>query len=100
MGWSESWSLKLYIYQIGNHLFNLFSYICYMKEHILYFKELLGDYCLTDSESLDKYSHDETEDIKQFPSCVLKPRQVEEVSKILSYRSEERRVGKECRVQW
>lgn len=56
-----------------------------MNNHILFFENLLGIYCLSDDESRKKYSHDETEDIHILPSCVLKPGTVEEVSKILSY---------------
>lgn len=56
-----------------------------MNDHILFFENLLGIYCLSDDESRKKYSHDETEDIQILPSCVLKPGTVEEVSKILAY---------------
>lgn len=56
-----------------------------MNEHIYFFKELLGDYCFSDDASREEYSHDETEDIRVLPSCVLKPQTVDEVSKILSY---------------
>ena len=31
------------------------------------------EYVLTDSESIDAYSHDETEDLKYFPEVVLNP---------------------------
>lgn len=53
--------------------------------HISFFKELIGDRCFTDSENIQKYSHDETEDISVLPSIVLKPETVEEVSKIMTY---------------
>lgn len=56
-----------------------------MNKHILFFNELLGNYCLSDDTSREQYSHDETEDIHILPSCVLKPGTVEEISRILSY---------------
>lgn len=56
-----------------------------MNQHIAYFKQLLGDYCLTDEDACQRYSHDETEDIRQTPACVLKPSSVDEVSAILAY---------------
>lgn len=56
-----------------------------MNNHIAYFKSLLSDNAFVDSESLQKYSHDETEDISVMPGVVLKPTTVEEVSAILSY---------------
>jgi glycolate oxidase len=61
-----------------------------MNNHILFFEKLLGSDCLSDSESREKYSHDETEDIRVLPLCVVKPRTVEEVSKILAYCNEHR----------
>lgn len=59
-----------------------------MNNHILFFEKLLESYCLSDGESRERYSHDETEDIRVLPSCVLKPGTVEEVSKILAYCNE------------
>jgi len=58
------------------------------NDHIHYFSELLQDRCLSDSDSLEKYSHDETEDISVLPNVVLKPETTEEISKILSYCNE------------
>ena len=60
-------------------------YICSMDKHIGFFKELIGNYCLSDEATLQGYSHDETEDIRVLPLCVLKPGTVDEVSKILAY---------------
>ncbi len=56
-----------------------------MNGHILFFSNLLGSHCLSDDDSREQYSHDETEDIRVLPSCVLKPGTVEEVSRILAY---------------
>jgi len=55
------------------------------EKNILYFKELLGEFCLSNHETLAAYSHDETEDIRVLPGVVLKPRTVDEISSILSY---------------
>ena len=52
---------------------------------ISFFKSLLGDRCFIDKENLEKYGHDETEDLVYLPEIVLKPETVEEVSKIMSY---------------
>lgn len=52
---------------------------------IVFFVSLLGDRCLTDSENLTKYGHDETEDLQFPPDIVLKPETVEEVSEIMRY---------------
>ncbi len=52
---------------------------------IVFFVSLLGDRCLTDSENLTKYGHDETEDLQFPPDVVLKPETVEEVSEIMRY---------------
>ena len=58
------------------------------NNHIDYFFSLLQERCLFDSDSLKKYSHDETEDISILPNVVLKPETTEEISKILSYCNE------------
>lgn len=58
------------------------------KSHLdplTFFRNLLGDRCLTDAKSLEKYSHDETEDISVLPDIVLKPTSVKEVSQIMAY---------------
>ena len=45
---------------------------------------LIGDkYVLWDDQSLSKYSHDETEDLKFFPEVIIKPRTAEEISSIV-----------------
>lgn len=52
---------------------------------IAFFVSILGNRCLTDIENLQKYGHDETEDLLFPPDVVLKPETVEEVSTILRY---------------
>lgn len=56
-----------------------------IQEHITYFTSLLVDRCLFDPETLEKYSHDETEDLRFLPAIVLKPETTEEVSAIMRY---------------
>jgi len=56
-----------------------------IQEHITYFTSLLADRCLYDPETLEKYSHDETEDLRFLPAIVLKPETTEEVSTIMRY---------------
>lgn len=56
-----------------------------IQEHITYFTSLLADRCLYDPETLEKYSHDETEDLRFLPAIVLKPETTEEVSAIMRY---------------
>ena len=49
-------------------------------------KKIVGkEYLLTDEEKLLEYSHDETEDLSFPPEIVVKPRSVDEISKILNY---------------
>jgi len=52
---------------------------------IQFFHELLQNRCSASKEDLEKYSHDETEDLEVLPQVVLKPNTPEEVSKILEY---------------
>ena len=53
---------------------------------VAHFVSIIGiEYVLTDSESLDTYSHDETEDLKYFPEVVLKPNNTEQVAAIMLY---------------
>jgi glycolate oxidase len=48
------------------------------------FKTIAGEnYVLYDSETLDKYAHDETENLYYLPDVVIKPRTAEEISAIL-----------------
>ena len=49
-------------------------------EHL---KTIVGKtFVLIDNEALDKYSHDETEDLKFIPEVVVKPRTADEISSI------------------
>src|SRR5688572_19857417 len=53
-------------------------------KHINAFCKIVGDHnVLRDDESLDKYAHDETEDLYFLPEVVLKPASAEEISAIL-----------------
>lgn len=56
---------------------------------IQFFKSILGEYCLTDEDSKEKYGRDETEDLLFKPSIVLRPRTPEEVSKVLAYSNDQ-----------
>ncbi|MBI3502428.1 MAG: FAD-binding protein [Bacteroidetes bacterium] len=52
--------------------------------HIDLFKNICGgEFVLYDKDSLDKYSSDETEDLKFLPEVVLKPNSAEQISAIL-----------------
>lgn len=54
------------------------------RKHIEQFRKITGnDDVLFDAESLDKYSSDETEDLKFLPELVLKPNSTEQISEIL-----------------
>ena len=54
------------------------------KEIIAEFEKILGkEFVLYDKESLEKYSHDETEDLHYYPEVVLKPITPNEISSIL-----------------
>ena len=55
------------------------------EKDISFFKNLLGERCLIDSDNLSKYGHDETEDLLFLPEIVLKPETTEEVSIIMKY---------------
>ena len=55
------------------------------------FKSIVGEkYALLDKESLENYSHDETEDLKYFPEVILKPRTPQEISEILKICNKEK----------
>ena len=50
-----------------------------------FINEIGEDYVLLDKNSLNDYSHDETEDLKFLPQIVLKPCNTNQVSKIMIY---------------
>lgn len=53
---------------------------------INYFRELLGESNVhIDASELEKYSHDETEDLIFIPEIVLRPKDAKEISNILKY---------------
>lgn len=52
--------------------------------HLEAFREIVGAaYVIVDSESLDSYAHDETEDLHYLPEVVLKPDTTEQLSRIM-----------------
>ncbi len=55
------------------------------ETHIESFKQMCGDRVFVQSEVLQNYSHDETEDFSFPPEVVIKPNSVDEISKILAY---------------
>ena len=60
-------------------------------QHIESFKKIVGDnFVLLDEESLQHYSHDETEDLHYPPDVVIKPRTAEEISAILKLCNKEK----------
>jgi len=55
-----------------------------LKQLISQFEEIIGqEHVFTSLDDLEKYSHDETEDLKFFPEVVLKPRTAAEISRIM-----------------
>jgi glycolate oxidase len=59
--------------------------------HIEAFKKIVGEqYVFSDEESLNNYSHDETEDLHYLPEIVIKPRTAEEISAILKICNKEK----------
>ena len=58
-------------------------------DDISFFKEIIGaDFVFTDSESLQNYSHDETEDLSFPPEVVLKPTTTQQVAEVITYCNE------------
>lgn len=61
------------------------------KQHVDTFKKIVGDrFVYTDEESLQKYSHDETEDLHYLPEVVIRPSTAEEISAILKICNKEK----------
>ncbi len=53
-------------------------------DYIAFFQKITGEqFVFTDAESLDKYAHDETENLHFLPGVVIKPRTAEEISAIM-----------------
>jgi glycolate oxidase len=60
-------------------------------QHIQSFRRIAGDKnVLVDEESLNHYSHDETEDLHYLPAVVIRPRSANEISAILKICNEDR----------
>src|ERR1051325_529187 len=61
------------------------------KPHLDSFRKIVGEkFVLIDEETLQHYSHDETEDLEFLPAVVLKPRTAEEISAILKICNKEK----------
>lgn len=61
------------------------------KQHIDQFKKITGEtYVFIDGESLQHYSHDETETLTYLPEVVVKPRTAEEISAIMKICNQDR----------
>lgn len=61
------------------------------REHIEAFRQITGnDFVFVDEESLQNYSHDETETLSFLPEVVIKPRTAQEISAILKICNEHR----------
>ena len=59
--------------------------------HIETFKKIVGEeFVFLDEESLNNYSHDETENLRYSPEVVIKPRTAEEISAILKICNKDR----------
>lgn len=55
------------------------------EQDIRFFQSIEGLECIIDEETLEIYSHDETEDIRSLPQIVLKPNSVEQISQVMQY---------------
>ncbi len=54
------------------------------KDHIDAFRKILGDeFVLVDEETLQNYSHDETETLSFLPEVVIKPRTTQQISDVM-----------------
>lgn len=61
------------------------------SDHIDLFRKITGEsFVFIDEESLEYYSHDQTEKLSYLPEVVIKPRTVEEVSAIMKICNEHR----------
>lgn len=60
------------------------------ESHLHHLRNLAPDLVFTDIESLENYSHDETENLRFAPHVVVKPTSVEHVSNIAAFCNEHR----------
>ena len=59
------------------------------NDDVFFFQKAISDNnVFLDDKTLDEYSHDETEDLKFYPSIVLKPNNTNEISAIIKYCNE------------
>jgi len=62
------------------------SYQKINDNHLQELKNIVGvNYVFVDTENIQKYSHDETEDLVYYPEVVIKPRTPEEISGVLKF---------------
>lgn len=59
--------------------------MAWTKENLNYFLENFSEICFTNTETLEQYGHDETENLQFTPDLLLKPSRTEEISAILAY---------------
>ena len=70
------------------------------EKQIAAFTEIVGEqHVLRDDESLDKYAHDETEDLHYPPDVVIKPRTAEEISAILKISQNSFALASGCQIR-
>ncbi|MCS6990268.1 MAG: FAD-binding protein [Chitinophagales bacterium] len=61
-------------------------YKCVDDRDLQFFYQVVGGaHVLTDQEALQRYGHDETEDLLFLPQVVLKPEKAQQISEILKY---------------
>lgn len=89
--------LSRYIFLTNNYFKRIANLLIFAKttlmnfnkitpSHLDYFKSILDQKSVHyDADSLQNYSHDETEDLVYLPEVVIKPSTTEEVSKVLAY---------------
>jgi glycolate oxidase len=57
-------------------------------QHISYFEINFPGISFSNQDQLEKYSHDETEDLRFLPHVVIKPQTVEQISQVMKYCNE------------
>lgn len=60
------------------------------KEQLAFFHSEFGEIVFTDKETLEQFSHDETENLHFSPELVLQPTSAEQISDILKYCNEQK----------